>query len=200
MEFLEILAIIFVSIVGLIGCMVAYMVISRHVRPIKEENSQPLDLKKITTRHQEEIQYVEGSQKVTIANLREQVASLTTRNSNLSKKMEKINQSVIDDVTIEENSVEHLQANYDIDPVKAAEYMKKIGLNPNVLTNPALAEEGWKRLNENKLVAMAAGVLVPKGQVGPVTPLTDIFKKNGDGQDSSIDPIDAIVENMEQVG
>lgn len=200
MQFLEILGLIITIIIGSIGGMLVYGVISGHIHGKKEPIiSEPLDLVKIRKRHSEEMSYIEGSQKVTIANLRSDVAGLITKNGNLNKKLDKINQIKLDDSTIEENSLEHLQANYEIDPIKAAEYMKKMGLNPNVLTNPALAQEGWKRLHENKLAAMAFGVLVPKGG-GSVTSITDILKNTGKGEVGSsgaIDPIDAIVDKLE---
>lgn len=76
------------------------------------------------------------------------------------------------DESEESDSIESLMSQYDIDPQKAIEYTKKLGLNPQALANPALQNVVWEKIKEHQDIALMLGIIRPKGMVQQITPNT----------------------------
>jgi len=123
---------------------------------------------------------------------------LITQKARAIEKLNKIELQQQELIDTEEGSVENLQQNYVVNPIKAVEYIKKLGMNPDALSNPALAPMVWEKLNENKDLALMTGILVPKGSDGTDTSL---LQKTGETvEQEEIDPIDEIFKTLEKQG
>jgi len=196
MEIIVVLGVIGI-IVGAFSVVTSVILGKAGVFSKKTIDEEQLD--KIGNFHKLELESIKNHAKIEVANKGKELQIMTTKHQRVHEKLLKLeskNQTEIDE---EENSVESLMENYDVDPIKAQEYMKKFNLNPSVLTNPALSKMLWEKLHENQMVAMSLGVLIPKGTTpGTVSSVTDILKGGGGVTASSdVDAIDALVDQME---
>lgn len=166
---------------------------------LKPKTDEGIILERVKEMQKEEIKAISDTKNVEIANLQKQNNAVLTKNYKLQEKYNKMELEKQELIETEEGSVENLQQNYTINPVKALEYVKKLGMNPDALSNPALAPMVWEKLNENKDLALITGILVPKGSNGIDTSLLKTTNETVQ-QQTEIDPIDAIINKMEDEG
>lgn len=195
MEFMAYVIIILV-VIGTFG--VSLTMLSARFGLIGKKSEVVLGLEKVKEIHDEELRAITDIKNVEIANLQKEKSVLQSKWQRSHEKVLKIeakNQELID---TEEGSVENLQQNYTINPVKAFEYVKKLGMNPDALSNPALAPMVWEKLNENRDLALISGIIIPKGSEGVNTSL--LQKTTETVQQEEIDPIDKLFKELEAQG
>lgn len=194
MEFIEYLILILIVVV-MVGSVM--MVLLTRYGLLKPKTEEGMILERVKEVQKEEIKAILNSKNVEIANLQKQNNTVLTKNYKLQEKVNKIELEQQELIDTEEGSVENLQQNYVINPIKAVEYIKKLGMNPDALSNPALAPMVWEKLNENKDLALMTGILIPKGSDGIDTSL---LQKTETVQQNEIDPIDEIFKTLEKQG
>ncbi len=195
MEFIEYLILILIIVVMFASVLVVLLTRFGLLKPKTDEGMM---LERMKVIQKDEVQVITDTKNVEIANLQREKQVLVTQKARANEKLNKIletNQELID---TEEGSVENLQQNYSINPLKAVEYVKKLGMNPEALSNPALAPLIWEKLNENKDLALVMGVLVPKGSEGIDTSL--LVQSTQTDKQKIIDPIDEIFAELEKNG
>lgn len=193
MEFLEYLILILIVIGSLVG--VSVLLVSRF-GVMKPKGDMQIQFENLKLVHQEEKKVIEDTLNIKIANLINQNKSLDTLKRKSDERLNKIKMKE-DEVELEnEGSVERLKQEYEINPIKAVEYVKKLGFNPDALNNPALAPLVWEKLNDNKDLALVMGIIVPKG--------TDVTKLSADivstPEKIEIDPVDQLFSQLKEKG
>ena len=99
--------------------------------------------------------------------------SLSRYKALLKKYQEENEIGMMSEQSDDNDDINDLQRNYEIDPQKAIQYTQKLGLNPQALSNPALTNILWQKLNENKDMALMLGIIRPKGMAQPITSTPD---------------------------
>jgi len=198
MEFLEYLILVLIVVILSVGVIMVLLTRYNLLRP-KTENENALEQLKHV--HIEEIKSITDTSNVSIANLQKEKATLVTQKARIQEKLNKLEIQKQEEIETEEGSVENLQQNYEINPVKAVELVKSLGMNPEALTNPALAPLVWEKLNENKDLAIVMGLIYPKGQPpGKQSSLISSETNSETPETEKIDPIDELFKKLEEQG
>lgn len=195
MEFIEYLILILIVVV-MLGTVL--MVLLTRFGLLKPKTDEGMILERVKEIQKEEIKAISDTKNVEIANLQRERQVLITQKARSIEKLNKIELQQQELIDTEEGSVENLQQNYTINPIKAVEYIKKLGMNPDALSNPALAPLVWDKLNENKDLALVMGILVPKG--GDVLDTSLLSKTSETVKQTEIDPIDKVFAELEKNG
>ena len=191
--------IIILIVVGSFG--VGLIMLSARFGLIGKKTEVVLGLDKVKEIHKEEIKAITDIKNVEIANLQKEKSVLQTKNQRTQEKLNKIEDATQKQIQTDEGSVERLQQEFEINPIKAVELVRSLGMNPDALSNPALAPLLWEKLNDNKDFAIIMGVLVPKGsQISSIE--TSIIKKTVDTVEKveETDPIDKLFSELEKAG
>jgi|APSaa5957512535_1039671.scaffolds.fasta_scaffold06084_9 hypothetical protein len=118
---------------------------------------------------------------IEIAQLKKDKQSLYGKINRLQDKNNKLAEQLENQIEEEEEEEEidssDIQSKYEIVPEKAIKYVADFGLNPEALSNPALAPIVWQKIEENLDIALAIGVIRPKGTISqmetPTAPTQD---------------------------
>lgn len=164
MTFEETIIIMIIAFSGIIGMIFSLKILGLFGKKVKKSKAKESNLDIIEQQHKAIVENF----LIEIAQLKKDKQSLYGKINRLQEKNNKLAETFENSIDETEINSDDIQNQYEIVPEKAIKYVADMGLNPEALSNPALAPIVWEKIGENLEIALAIGVIRPKGSTTTV--------------------------------